>query len=56
VSVKLNSLGRSLLAAKHGRLGASLVIVSVTGHVSTPRTASVRLTVQKKRKATAKAK
>jgi hypothetical protein len=56
VTVKLNRLGRSLLAARHGRLGASLVIVSVTGHVSTPRSASVRLAVQKKRKATVKHK
>jgi hypothetical protein len=49
VTVKLNRLGRSLLAARHGRLAASLVIVSVTGHTSSPRTASVRLAVQKKR-------
>jgi hypothetical protein len=54
VTVKLNGLGRSLLAAHHGRLGASLAIVSVTGHVSAPRTASVRLAVQKKRKAVAR--
>jgi len=54
VNVKLNRLGRSLLAAKHGRLNASLVIVSVAGKVSSPRTASVRLAVQKKRKAIAR--
>ncbi|HEV7584410.1 MAG TPA: IPT/TIG domain-containing protein [Solirubrobacteraceae bacterium] len=50
VTVTLNRLGRSLLAAGHGRLGASLVIVSVSGTASTPRTASVRLALQKKSK------
>jgi hypothetical protein len=50
VAVTLNRLGRSLLAARHGRLGASLVIVSVTGSVSSPRTANVRLILQRKPK------
>ncbi|TMK26415.1 MAG: hypothetical protein E6G62_02640 [Actinobacteria bacterium] len=50
INVKLNRLGQSLLGAGHGKLRASLVVVSVTGHASSPRTASVRLAVQRPRK------
>jgi hypothetical protein len=56
VTVTLNKLGRSLLTAGHGRLRASLVIVSVAGRLTSPRTASVRLTLQKKPKAKARGK
>jgi hypothetical protein len=56
VTVTLNRLGRSLLAAGHGRLGASLVIVSVSGTASSPHKATVRLAVQKKAKAKAHGK
>jgi hypothetical protein len=53
ITVKLNRLGRTLLGAGHGRLRASLVIVNGGGSVTSARTASVRLTLQIKRKATA---
>jgi hypothetical protein len=56
VTVKLNRLGRTLLAARHGRMNASLLISSVAGHVSSARTANVRLAVQKHKKAKAKGK
>jgi hypothetical protein len=49
VTVKLNRLGRTLLAAGHGRLRASLVIITVAGRVTSPRTASVRLAVARTR-------
>jgi hypothetical protein len=56
VTVKLNGLGRSLLAARHGRLNASLLISSVSGHASSARTSSVRLAVPKPTKAKSKGK
>ncbi|HWX95889.1 MAG TPA: IPT/TIG domain-containing protein [Solirubrobacteraceae bacterium] len=54
IIVRLNRLGRVLLGAGHGRLRASLVIVSVTGNVSSPRKASVRLALQRTRKTSKK--
>jgi hypothetical protein len=49
VTVKLNSLGRALLKAAHGRLPASLLIVNLPPGGAPARTASVRLTVQSTR-------
>jgi hypothetical protein len=49
ITVKLNRLGRALLGAGHGRLRASLVIVNISGSVTSPRTASVRLAVPRMR-------
>jgi len=46
VKVKLNAVGRALLAADHGRLNASLLIVKISPAPSLARTASVRLRQQ----------
>jgi IPT/TIG domain/FG-GAP repeat len=47
VTLKLNAAGRALLAARHGRLGASLTIFRLTPVPSTTQTTSVRLALQK---------
>jgi IPT/TIG domain len=44
IRIKLNGLGRALLASRHGRLGASLVIVRSKPSPTRAHTASVRLT------------
>jgi hypothetical protein len=46
LSLKLNALGRALLRAGHGRLGASLAIVRLSPGPVQARTASVRLTLR----------
>jgi IPT/TIG domain/FG-GAP repeat len=48
VTLKLNAVGRSLLAARHGRLGASLTIFRLSPVPGATQTTSVRLAVQKK--------
>jgi hypothetical protein len=47
VTLALNKLGRALLRAAHGRLGASLAIVRLAPAPVQARTASVRLTLQR---------
>jgi hypothetical protein len=44
IRIKLNGLGRALLASRHGRLSASLVIVRSKPSPTRAHTASVRLT------------
>jgi IPT/TIG domain/FG-GAP repeat len=51
VRVNLNSLGRSLLKARHGRLNASIAITKLSPGPAQARTASVRLALQKPSKA-----
>jgi hypothetical protein len=51
VRVNLNKLGRSLLKARHGRLNASIAITKLLPGPLQARTASVRLALQKTRKA-----
>jgi IPT/TIG domain/FG-GAP repeat len=51
VRVNLNKLGRSLLKARHGRLNASIAITKLSPGPVQARTASVRLALQKPRKA-----
>jgi hypothetical protein len=50
VRVSLNSLGRALLKARHGRLNASIAITKLAPGPVQARTASVRLALQKPRK------
>jgi hypothetical protein len=47
VTLKLNATGRALLAARHGRLGASLTIFRLSPVPATTQTTSVRLALQK---------
>jgi hypothetical protein len=46
VTLKLNATGRALLAARHGRLGASLTIFRLSPVPATTQTTSVRLALQ----------
>jgi hypothetical protein len=52
VKVNLNSLGRALLKAGRGRLNASIAIVKLSPGPTQARSASVRLALQKPKKAT----
>jgi len=52
-SVTLNGVGRALLKARHGRLGASLVILRLSPRPTLAQTANVHLAVQTAHKATA---
>jgi IPT/TIG domain/FG-GAP repeat len=54
IAVKLNPAGRRLLRAGHGRLNASLLIVRYSPAPAQARSASVRLTLRKTRKSSAK--
>jgi IPT/TIG domain/FG-GAP repeat len=47
VTLKLNAAGRALLAARHGRLGASLTIFKLSPVPRTSQTTAVRLTLQR---------
>jgi hypothetical protein len=51
VRIRLNSVGRSLLKAGHGRLRASLVIVNVSAGATRSRSANVRLALASTKKA-----
>jgi hypothetical protein len=53
ITIQLNALGRSRLRAAHGRLRASLLITDLAPGAGPARTANVRLTVQRPRKAKA---
>ena len=50
VTIKLNPAGRALLAAGHGHLSASLVILRVSPGPAHAQSASVRLALQKKKR------
>ena len=52
VKIKLNKLGRTLFQAGHGKLNASLAVLRTTPVPKLSKTASVRLSVKKTRKAT----
>jgi hypothetical protein len=49
VKLKLNAFGRALLKAGHGRLRASLLVVSVSAGTSQAKTSNVRLAVPRKK-------
>jgi hypothetical protein len=51
VKIKLNKLGQTLLVAGHGKLNASLAVLRTTPVPKLGKTASVRLSVKKTRKA-----
>jgi hypothetical protein len=52
IVMKLNTAGRALLRARHGRLNASLQIVSVASGKTLARSATVHLAVSKPRRVT----
>jgi IPT/TIG domain/FG-GAP repeat len=56
VAVSLNTLGRALMKARHGRLNASIAITKTSPGPVQARTASVRLALQKPHKASKRKK